>query len=88
VLELLKDRPLIIGSFSAASNVDGTLTDATEVTKLLHEYGGLSFFDYASAGPYVRINVEESGVDGIFISPHKVSKSCVSCVLYITSAMF
>jgi selenocysteine lyase/cysteine desulfurase len=77
VLEHVKGRPLIVGSFSAASNVDGTLTDVVEVTKLLHEYGALSFFDYASAGPYVRINVQESDVDAVFISPHKV------CTLYV-----
>src|SRR3954451_12923976 len=33
------DRPLRIGSFSAASNVTGIVTDTTAVTRLLHEHG-------------------------------------------------
>ena len=41
------DRPLKIGSFSAASNVTGVLTDADEVTNLLHRHGALAFWDYA-----------------------------------------
>jgi selenocysteine lyase/cysteine desulfurase len=66
------DRPLIIGSFSAASNVDGTLTDPEAITELLHSYGAYSLFDYAAAGPYVRIDVRKSQMDAVFLSPHKV----------------
>ena len=44
-------RPLRIGSFSAASNVTGILTDTRAVASLLHEQGALSFWDYAAAGP-------------------------------------
>ncbi len=42
-------RPLI-GCFSAASNVTGILTDVDAVAACLHKYGGLAFFDYATAG--------------------------------------
>ncbi|MFJ8114009.1 aminotransferase class V-fold PLP-dependent enzyme [Streptomyces sp. NPDC096132] len=45
------DRPLRIGSFSAASNVTGILTDADRIARLLHMYGALSFWDYAAAAP-------------------------------------
>src|SRR6516165_11955036 len=48
-------RPLLIGSFSAASNVTGILTDTGAVAALLHAHGALSFWDYAAAGPYVPI---------------------------------
>jgi len=71
------DRPLRIGSFSAASNVTGLLTDTDRIAALLHEYGALSFWDYAAAGPYVPIRVRESAPgrvdhkDAIFLSPHK-----------------
>nr|WP_256227100.1 hypothetical protein [Streptomyces sp. PAN_FS17] len=54
------DRPLRIGSFSAASNVTGILTDTDRVTRLLHANGVLSFWDYAAAAPYVPIRVAES----------------------------
>jgi selenocysteine lyase/cysteine desulfurase len=70
-------RPLRIGSFSAASNVTGILTDADEVTRLLHAHGALSFWDYAAAGPYVPIRVAASAPgagdhkDAVFLSPHK-----------------
>jgi selenocysteine lyase/cysteine desulfurase len=69
-------RPLI-GSFSAASNVTGILTDTRAVARLLHAHGALSFWDYAAAGPYVPIEVAASGPDAgdhkdaVFLSPHK-----------------
>lgn len=71
----------IIGSFSAASNVTGTLTDVDAVSALVHRYGGFAFFDYACAGPYVDIDMNPTPVDNddqmlvykdaVFISPHK-----------------
>ncbi|MGO9501506.1 MAG: aminotransferase class V-fold PLP-dependent enzyme [Streptosporangiaceae bacterium] len=70
-------RPLLIGSFSAASNVTGILTDTSAVAALLHAHGALSFWDYAAAGPYVPIRVSASRPDrddhkdAIFLSPHK-----------------
>jgi selenocysteine lyase/cysteine desulfurase len=70
-------RPLRIGSFSAASNVTGILTDTSAVTSLLHAHGALSFWDYAAAGPYVPIRVAASAPgagdrkDAVFLSPHK-----------------
>lgn len=71
------DRPLRIGSFSAASNVTGILSDADAIAALLHAHGALSFWDYAAAGPYVPIRMGESkpgagdGKDAVFLSPHK-----------------
>lgn len=71
------DRPLLIGSFSAASNVTGILTDTDRIARLLHAYGALSFWDYAAAAPYVPIRVAESSPgagdhkDALFLSPHK-----------------
>jgi selenocysteine lyase/cysteine desulfurase len=70
-------RPLRIGSFSAASNVTGILSDADAIAALLHARGALSFWDYAAAGPYVPIRARESAPgagdhkDAIFLSPHK-----------------
>ncbi|WP_199752130.1 aminotransferase class V-fold PLP-dependent enzyme [Actinoplanes sp. ATCC 53533] len=71
------DRPLLIGSFSAASNVTGLLTDTAAVARLLHEHGALSVWDYAAAGPYLPIRMRESAPgradhkDAVFLSPHK-----------------
>jgi selenocysteine lyase/cysteine desulfurase len=71
------DRPLKIGSFSAASNVTGILSDTDRITALLHRQGALAFWDYAAAGPYVPISMAPrpddplTGKDAIFLSPHK-----------------
>ncbi len=76
-LDRFAGRPLRIGSFSAASNVTGILTDTSAVATLLHAHGALSFWDYAAAGPYVPIRVARSAPgaadhkDAIFLSPHK-----------------
>jgi len=70
-------RPLRIGSFSAASNVTGILSDADAIAALLHSHGALSFWDYAAAGPYVPIRARDSAPgaddhkDAVFLSPHK-----------------
>jgi selenocysteine lyase/cysteine desulfurase len=52
-------RPLI-GSFSAASNVTGILSDTDRIGALLHRHGALSFWDYSAAVPYLPIRVRES----------------------------
>jgi len=79
-LQQYQDRPLKIGSFSAASNVTGIGSKTRETSVLLHKYGALSFWDFAAAGPYVNIemNMPDDGPDGdlaykdaVFLSPHK-----------------
>ena len=52
------DRPLRIGSFSAASNVTGILSDTRAISVLLHRHGARSFWDFAAAAPYVDIELE------------------------------
>ncbi|QLQ11507.1 MAG: aminotransferase class V-fold PLP-dependent enzyme [Nocardioidaceae bacterium] len=69
-LEEYADRPLVLGSFSAASNVTGILSDVAGISALLHEHGALAFWDYAAAAPYV--DVSTTGLDGLFISAHKL----------------
>jgi selenocysteine lyase/cysteine desulfurase len=73
-------RPLRIGSFSAASNVTGIVSDTRAIASLLHRHGALSFWDFAAAGPYVQIDMAPTGdgpeaaltyKDAIFLSPHK-----------------
>ncbi len=76
------ERPLKIGSFSAASNVTGIASDVHAIARLLHAHGALSFWDYAAAGPYVEIamngaagpgqpEVAPDALDAVFLSPHK-----------------
>ena len=69
------DRPLKIGSFSAASNVTGILSDVSAVSTMLHRHGALSCWDYAAAAPYVEIDMasdDPARLDAIFLSPHKL----------------
>eukprot|EP00057_Strongylocentrotus_purpuratus_P003629 XP_003727027.1 PREDICTED: uncharacterized protein LOC100889512 [Strongylocentrotus purpuratus] len=74
-----KKGRLLIGCFSAASNVTGIICKTDPVVALLHKYGALSFWDYATAGPYLRIdmNPANTGIEGdcrkdaVYLSPHK-----------------
>ncbi|MDJ0923358.1 MAG: aminotransferase class V-fold PLP-dependent enzyme [Acidimicrobiia bacterium] len=74
------DRELKIGSFSAASNVTGIISDVESISILLHKHGALSFWDFAAAAPYVDISMTppSTGPDGhlaykdaVYLSPHK-----------------
>ena len=76
-LEKYADRPLKIGSFSAASNVTGIVSDTAGDRELLHQHGALSFWDFAAAAPYVDIEMGAaegrplSYKDAVFLSTHK-----------------
>ena len=72
------DRPMRIGSFSAASNVTGIISDTAAISTLLHVHGALALWDYAAAGPYLDIAMTPGPnddplayKDAVFISPHK-----------------
>lgn len=47
------------------------------MSKVLHEYGALAFWDYATAAPYIEIEMHplvsegDASKDAIFFSPHK-----------------
>ncbi len=78
VEERFKGR-MLIGSFSAASNVTGMITPVHDIARLLHAHGAIACFDYAASGPYVEIDMCKSDPDGdgdpsldaVFLSPHK-----------------
>ncbi|MEP5568679.1 MAG: aminotransferase class V-fold PLP-dependent enzyme [Halioglobus sp.] len=71
-LKIYADRPLRIGSFSAASNVTGIKSNVEEVTRLLKRHDAMAFWDYAAAAPYVGIDMQgDAPLDAVFISPHK-----------------
>jgi selenocysteine lyase/cysteine desulfurase len=76
-----RERPLRIGTFSAASNVTGILNDCHALARVLHRHGALAFFDFAASGPYVEIDMHprrpdgtpdpEAALDAVFLSVHK-----------------
>jgi selenocysteine lyase/cysteine desulfurase len=74
-LEKYRDRKFKIGSFTACSNVTGVKTPYHAMARLVHEYGGLVFIDFAAGAPYMEINMHPEDplekLDAIFFSPHK-----------------
>lgn len=70
-----RHRALKIGSFSAASNVSGILSDVPAIARTLHRGGAFAVFDYAAAAPYVPIVMApedpEERLDAIALSTHK-----------------
>jgi len=75
LLKKYNDRPLKIASVVGASNVTGIQTPHHKIAKLMHQYGGVCFVDFACSAPYVEIDMhpKDSGesLDAIFFSPHK-----------------
>ncbi|MCF8373252.1 MAG: aminotransferase class V-fold PLP-dependent enzyme [Bacteroidales bacterium] len=74
-LELYKDRKFKIGSFTACSNVTGVITPYHQMARMMHEYGGICFVDFAASAPYVKMDMHPADpmekLDAIFFSPHK-----------------
>ena len=74
-LEKYKDRKIKIGAFTACSNVTGIETPIHDMARIMHEYGGYCFADYAASAPYVDIRMHTGdpmeSLDAIMFSPHK-----------------
>lgn len=65
---------LLIGSFSAMSNVTGIVTDTDAVTRLLKSFGALAIWDYAGGAPYLPMQMQtapDAAKDAIIFSAHK-----------------
>jgi len=75
VLEEYNDRPFKIGCFTACSNVTGVRTPYGELAKIMHEFGGVCFIDFAASAPYDNINMHPEDpmekLDAVMFSPHK-----------------
>ncbi len=74
-LELYKDRPMKLGAFTACSNVTGVHTPYRELARLMHEYNGYCFIDFAASAPYEDIDMHPEDtmerLDAVMFSPHK-----------------
>jgi len=75
LLEKYKDRKFKIASVTACSNLTGIEAPYHEIAKIVHEYDGVCFVDFAASAPYTKIDMhpQEEGahLDAIFFSPHK-----------------
>lgn len=91
-LEKYKDRKLKMGAFSACSNVTGIINPIHKLAKIMHEYGGFCFADYAASAPYADINMHpedpEQDLDAIYFSPHKFLGGPGSCGVLIFNQLF
>lgn len=65
---------LLIGAFSAMSNVTGIVTDSDAVTRMLKAHGALAIWDYAGGAPYLPMQMQtapDAAKDAIIFSAHK-----------------
>ncbi|WP_159519055.1 aminotransferase class V-fold PLP-dependent enzyme [Sunxiuqinia indica] len=74
-LEEYKDRAFKIGAFTACSNVTGIRTPYFDMAKIMHEFGGVAFIDFAASAPYETIDMHPEDammkLDAVLFSPHK-----------------
>lgn len=72
-LDAHRDAPLLVGTFSAMSNVTGIVTDPDPVTRLLKAHGALAIWDYAGGAPYLAMSMGQGDTakDAIIFSAHK-----------------
>ena len=69
----------IIGSFSAASNVTGVISDYKKISELIRAVGGIVAFDCAALSSHADLECDY--FDAIFLSPHKLLGGVASCGL-------
>jgi selenocysteine lyase/cysteine desulfurase len=73
---VVKGAELVVGVFSAASNVTGFVEDVDAISAALHGAGALAIWDYATGGPYLPIDMNPAAPagahkDAVLLSPHK-----------------
>ncbi len=75
LLKQFSHRKNKFAAVTACSNVTGMQTPYHEIAKLVHEYQGWCFVDFACSAPYVHVNMhppeEGAQLDAIYFSGHK-----------------
>ena len=66
--EGLVTRPTRLAAIASASSTLGTVTELSEVTKLVHEVGGLVVVDHSAAAPYRLIDINEMDADVVAVN--------------------
>ncbi len=70
-------------TFTHASNVTGTITNAKKIIKLAHEARSLTLVDAAQSVPHMKVDVKELDCDFLAFSGHKMLGPLGIGVLYI-----
>ena len=68
---LLEKKPKLV-SFTAMSNVTGTITPAKEIVQMVHDAGALAMIDGAQSVPHIPTDVVDLDVDFLAFSSHKM----------------
>ncbi|MCW3118068.1 MAG: aminotransferase class V-fold PLP-dependent enzyme [Chitinophagaceae bacterium] len=75
LLEKFKHKKNKIAAVTACSNVTGIQTPYHEIARLVHQYAGLCFVDFACSAPYIHMDMHPAlhgaHLDAIYFSPHK-----------------
>ena len=66
--EALVTRPTRLVAIASASATLGTVTELREVTKLVHEVGGMVVVDHSAAAPYRLIDINEIEADVVAVN--------------------
>ena len=77
----LEKDPKIV-TFTAASNVLGTVNDIREMTRLAHKKGAVVIIDGAQHVPHMQMDVRDIGCDFLAFSGHKMFGPAGIGVLY------
>ena len=75
ILQQNVHRTIKIGSFAAASNITGTVVDDRAITALLHQYGALSVWDYATGACIRTVTGHQGWVTGIVVDSNHMYTS-------------
>lgn len=68
------DADILVGTFSAASNVTGIISDVDAISRLLNAHGAISVWDYGCAAPYLPVLMNigtDASKDAVIYSSHK-----------------
>ncbi|MBS0027157.1 aminotransferase class V-fold PLP-dependent enzyme [Chitinophaga sp. 22321] len=75
LLAQYRHRTYKIAAVTACSNVTGIQTPYHEIARMIHEYDGWCFVDFACSAPYVHMNMhpeeKNTHLDAIYFSVHK-----------------
>lgn len=94
-----KERPLVIISTSAASNITTQITPLIGLSELIKEFKSNPEYNYkekllwsidvAAYASHNKIDLEELDPDGVFISPHKLTGGPGSCgILFFNKRVY
>lgn len=71
LLESVKGEALLV-SICMANNEIGVIQDIKTISELVHSYNGILHVDATQTLPYIKVDVEELGIDLMSASAHKL----------------